>query len=374
METEMNDGSPRIPGNIVFIQIPETLARTIGSFAVDPAIPIPVELGLKTNDLSDLSWEMIVAGMLRLLAYDPDNVNASYYRRFIQTVKPGIFTELSETGILKARNGELDVAEEIFKALGGLMPTAPEPFLNLAILYEDKADALDRSGKEDLAEVFRSKAFDLYKKLLSRDTPFPDAYFNAGFFYLKSHSYDQAVKLFESYLAIGDDEAKLGKAREIFDTLRVRGDADALFKEAFDFIRMGKDEAGVAKALEFIKRDPLIWNGWFLVGWGRRRMGLWAEGREAFLKALELGGKDEVDLLNELAICEMELGLLSESRSRLEQALNKEPDNIKIISNLGVVARKQGRIEESTGFWRTVLEYDPDDALARNQLAELSSD
>ncbi len=363
--------SPRIPGNIVFIQIPEALARTIGSFTVDPSIPIPVELGQGPQDLSGLSWEMIVAGMLRLLAYDPENENASYFRRFIIAVKPDIFTELSGTGILKARNGDLDVAEEIFRALSGLSPDAPEPLLNLAILYEDKADTLDRSGKEDLAEVFRGKAFDLYKKLLSRGTPFADAYFNAGFFYLKSHSYDQAAKMFESYLAIGDDEVKLGKAREIFDKLRVRGDADALFKEAFDFIRMGKDSEGVAKALEFIKMDPSVWNGWFLVGWGRRRMGLWADGREAFLKALDLGA-NEVDVLNELAICEMELGMLSESRGRLEQALHMEPDNIKIISNLGVLARKQGRDDESAGFWRTVLEYDPLDTLAKSQLAELT--
>ena len=149
----MNDeASPRIPGNIVFIEIPAAMARPIGSFDVDPAVPVPVELGQESASLSGLSWEMIVAGMLRLLAYDPCNAHAGYYRRFVLAVKPGIFSELSETGILKARNGELDVAEEIFKALGGLAPEAPEPTLNLAILYEDKADALDRSGKEELAE------------------------------------------------------------------------------------------------------------------------------------------------------------------------------------------------------------------------------
>ena len=113
-----------------------------------------------------------------------------------------------------------------------------------------------------------------------------------------------------------------------------------------------------------------MWNGWFLVGWGHRRLGRWAEGREAFLKALELGA-DEVDVLNELAICEMELGLLAESRGHLERALRKEPENVKIISNLGVVARKQGRNDEAAGFFRTVLDLEPDDALARDQLAEL---
>jgi tetratricopeptide (TPR) repeat protein len=359
-----------MPGNIVFIEIPAAMARPIGSFMVDPAVPIPVELGQETADLSGLSWEMIVAGMLRLLAYDPGNGNAQYYRDFVLAVKPGIFAELSETGILKARNGELEVAEEIFKALRGLAPSAPEPMLNLAILYEDKADALDRSGKEDLADAVRNRAFETYKSLLALEPVYPDAFFNAGFFHLKNRSYDQAVRLFESYGAIGADVAKLAKAREIAAKLRVRSDADSLFKEAYDFIKMGKEEEGIDKALRFTLANPAVWNGWFLAGWGRRRLGRWEEGREAFLKALELGA-DEVDVLNELAICEMELGLLVESRGHLERALRKEPDNVKIISNLGVVARKQGRNEEAAGFFRTVLDLEPDDSLARDQLAEL---
>ncbi len=366
-----DDDSPRIPGNIVFIEIPASMARTIGTFTVDPAVPVPVELGQETANLSGLSWEMIVAGMLRLLAYDPGNGNAQYYRDFVLAVKPGIFAELSETGILKARNGELEVAEEIFKALRGLAPAAPEPMLNLAILHEDRADSLDRSGKEDLADAVRSKAFETYKKLMALEPAYPDAFFNAGFFHLKNRSYDQAVRLFESYIAIGSDEAKLAKAREIAAKLRVRSDADSIFREAYDFIKMGKEEEGVARALKFTLSDPTVWNGWFLVGWGRRRLGLWAQGREAFLKAMELGA-DEVDVLNELAICEMELGLLVEGRGHLERALRKEPENVKIVSNLGVVARKQGRNKEAAGFFRTVLDLDPGDSLARDQLAELS--
>jgi|JFJP01.1.fsa_nt_gi tetratricopeptide (TPR) repeat protein len=367
---DTNTDSPRLPGNIVFMEIPATMARHIGSFVVDPAIKVPVELGSDAANLASLTWEMIIAGMLRLLAYDTDNADAAYFRRFVLAVKPDIFDELSATGILKARNGELDVAEEIFKALGGLAPHAPEPILNLAILYEDKADALDRSGKETLADTIRGKAFDAYKRMLSMEPPYPDAFFNAGFFYMKNRSFDQAARNFEAYIGIGDDQAKIRKAKEIVGKLRFRGKADVLFKEAYDFIRMGKEEDGIARALEFVDVDPSVWNGWFLVGWGRRRLGRFDEGRDAFLKALELGA-DEVDVLNELAICEMELGMLSESRGRLEQALRKEPENIKIISNLGVVARKQGRDADASGFFRTVLELDPGDTLALAQLEEL---
>ena len=89
-----------------------------------------------------------------------------------------------------------------------------------------------------------------------------------------------------------------------------------------------------------------------------------------FAKALELGG-DQVDICNELAICELELGRLDDSRRHLEQALRLETDNVKILSNLGVVARRQGRLIDAAGFFRIVLDLDPSDRLARQQLAEL---
>ncbi len=202
------------------------------------------------------------------------------------------------------------------------------------------------------------------------DPPYADGYFNAAYFHLKTRNFERARDLFEYYASLGEDEAKTAQAKEIAAKLGARGDADVLFKEAYDYIRMGKEEEGIACATSFAEKNPGVWNGWFLIGWGNRRLSRWGEAREAFLKALDLGS-DEVDVLNELAICEMELGLLKESRSRLEAALRKEPENIKIISNLGIVARKLGEDQQAAGFFRTVLDIDPEDAVARAQLEEL---
>lgn len=366
----------KVPGNIVFIKIPDSFARPIGDFLVDPAIPLPVELGRNAAnvadlaDLADLSWEMLVAGMLRFLAYQSEHEHAAYYRRFIFAVKPGIFNELSEAGILNARNKEFDIAEEIFLALCGLQPESAWPFVNLAVLHEDRADELDKIGKTELAEAVHDKAFAIYRNLLAADDPAPEACFNAAFFFLKQRNFDRAIELFEAYLDIGDDEAKLAKAREISATLGERRDRDILFKEAFDAIRLGHEADGLDKARRFVELDPGVWNGWFLAGWAQRRLCAFGPAAEAFAKALELGG-DQVDICNELAICELELGRLDDSRRHLEQALRLETDNVKILSNLGVVARRQGRLIDAAGFFRIVLDLDPSDRLARQQLAEL---
>jgi len=359
-------------GRLVFIELPPTIAREIGSFRTDPSIPIPVETGGDPErfDPRELSWEAIVAGMLRLLAWAPDHRHAEYYRNFVKTAKPGILAELSEAGIVKAKNRDWAVAEEIFRALAGLYPEAPEPLIDLAVLFEDRAEAAAAAGDEARAEELDALAFDYYKRLLSMEPPFAEAYFNAAFFFLRRRSFDRAKSLFETYASIGENEERKARARDIVKKLGEQGYLDELFKEAYDFIKLGEEEAGLEKAKAFLEKNPRVWNAWFLVGWACRRLGRWEEGREAFLKALEFGAEG-VDVQNELSICLMELGLLDEARAALEKALKVEPENVKIITNLGAVAQKRGRLEEAAGFFRTALEIEPDDAAAARWLAEI---
>jgi Flp pilus assembly protein TadD len=66
----------------------------------------------------------------------------------------------------------------------------------------------------------------------------------------------------------------------------------------------------------------------------------------------------------------MELGDLSGAGKELETALREDPENVKIISNLGVLAGKAGDREKAAAFFRTVLELAPDDPVARAYLGE----
>ena len=360
---------------LVFIELPAALARPLGSFTPDPAVPLPVETGGDPDrfDPAAITPESLVAGMLRLLAWRPDHEQAEYYRSFVKAVKPSILAELSEAGIAKARNKDWEIAEEIFRALAGLYPEAPEPLLDLAILSEDRAELYAQSGREALAEEMDERAFDAYKRLLALEPPFPAAFFNAAFFFLRRRNFERAASLLETYVKIADDEDKKARAKEVIEKLRAQGYLDNLFKEAFDFIRMGEEEKGLAKAGEFIAEHPEVWNGWFLVGWANRRLGKWEEGREAFEKALALGAEG-VDTLNELSICLLELGRIPEARKALERALRVEPENVKVIVNLGAIALRQDKSSEAAGFFRSALEIDPSDPAAKSWLERLETE
>jgi tetratricopeptide (TPR) repeat protein len=345
---------------------PEEEGSGAGSFSIDPAIPLPVELDPETAelDLQNLSGEMILSGMLRILAEDPNRENADYYRRFVLALRPGILGEFTEAAIIKAKNGDYTIALEIIDALNGLFPRSPVVLLNRALILESRAEAPERTVREEAAEEEKALVLRAYEEVLALDPPFPDALFNAGFFYMKQQRFEQAKNCFTRYILLADESEKRDQAERILEEIERNSLDDGIFREAYDLIRLGEEQRGLLKIRDFLEHHPDVRNGWFVLGWGLRRLGRWEDGAAAFKKAIELG-ENSADILNELAICLMELGDYDEARRRLETALRKDPENVKIISNLGVLASKTGDDDLAAGFFRTVLELDPEDPVAR---------
>jgi tetratricopeptide (TPR) repeat protein len=359
---------------LVFLHLPESLKKSLSAIIPDTTLLLPLETAgasIRNGvDSRSISPESLVAGMLRVLAWNPEHGHAPEYRAIVEAVRPDLLSELSEAGVAKAGEREWDIAEEIFRALAGLYPDQPEPFLDLAILYEERAESYSQTDQDELAESMRGKAFAIYKDFLALDPPFAPAFFNAALFFLRRQNYSRAHSLFATYLKIGDDEDKKTRAEEISRTIEESGYLDNLFKEAFDFIKLGEEEQGLEKAREFVTRHPEVWNGWFLIGWACRRLSRWEHARDAFKKAVELGA-DGVDALNELSICHMELGDYGAARRVLEKALRIEGDNVKVITNLGVVALRAGKRGEAAGFFRTALDLEPEDPVAASWLAQI---
>ena len=359
--------------NIIYIAVPENLERSIGEFQIDPDVMLPVEstTGTDRYDIHDLAWEQILAAMLKILAYAPEHEDAEYYRGFVLAVRPDIIDELTQTAILKARNREYDLAEEIFLALSGLQPGDQRPLVNLALLYEERSTTASAAGNESAAEDFAEQAFDVYRTIMDSDDVLPEAHFNAGYFHLRQRSYDRARTHLEAYRQSGDDPDKVKEVTGIIHEIDSQNLLDTLFKEAYDFIRLGREEEGVERIRTFLQSYPDVWNGWFLLGWGLRRLRRFAEARDAFERALETGPR-QTDTLNELAICSLELNDFAKARLLLVEALGQEPENTKIISNLGIVALKTGNREEAEGYFRAVTELAPDDQVAQAYLEQLT--
>jgi len=359
-------------GNIRYISLADASVKSIGSFVIDPQILLPLELTADQGAWSaeQISWEAIVSAMLKLLAYNPTHEHAPYYRRFILAVKPAIEEEFTEAAILKARNSDFPIAIEIFKALEGLEPDRAETKLNLALVYEDCARFHTRRQESDLAEKFNELAFWAYKRALAADPLLPESHYNLAHFYLEKKNFEKAREHLDLFLSQAKDHKKIAEARAIIAEIDSWGKRERLFKEAFDFINLGREEEGIERIKLFLAANPKVWNAWFILGWGCRRLGKYSQGKEAFLEALKLNSV-HVDTLNELAICFMELGEFEESYRRLSEALRLEPENAKIISNLGVLALKKGNKQEAASFFRSVLALDEKDPVALKYLSSI---
>jgi len=370
----LKERAERALSSVVFVQLPKEAldALGFGGLGVGATIPVQTAGPIVRFDASMVSVESVIAGMLRVLAWRPENEFAGKYRGLVRTLRPGLLAELSDAGIAKAQSKEWGVAEEIFLALLGLYPESPEPLLDLALLREEHAKLLREESEEARADEEDDLAYECYRKLLAMEPPFSPAYYHAAFFFVRKRSFDRAVSLLTSFIGLSEDEEKVTRAKDVLKKLQELGYLDTTFKEAYDFIQLGDEEKGLEKATEFVGRYPDVWNGWFLVGWANRRLGRWREGVEAFAKAVSLGSQ-ETDTFNEMAICQIELGDLPAARASLEKALRLEPENVKIIVNLGALAHRMGKKGEALGFFRSALVIDPEDGLAQDWIEKVEN-
>lgn len=344
---------------IVFIKINEEMKKEINGFVVNPDIPLPVE----NPDGKEISWEMIIAAMLKLLAYNRDHEHLDYYRQFVKAVKPDLFKEMTQVAIYKAANGNYGIAEEVFLALEGLEPEDIPNLLNLARVYEEHAKASDNDEK------LYDKAYETFRKALDAAPDCAEVHFYAGAFYLNQSNYIKAREHLARFIELSDECEKKEAAREIIQKLDDHDLADNFFQEAFDFIKMDKIDEGIASINKFLELHGDIWNGWFVLGWGLRKGKRYLEAKEAFLMARDKGG-DSVELLNELAVCCMETDGLKEAEGYLIDAMKKEPENSTIMINYGLLSMKKGDKTNAKGFFNSALVFDPDNRYARKYIQE----
>ena len=378
--------NPKNPlDSIYFIDLPEDFKLSDAAFPIDKTIQLPVQQ--KDSDApgvfnpKEITMEQILAGILTVLAYDKKNPHLDYYRSILKKAKPNIKQELCEAAILKTKNEDFDLAEEIFMALHGLEPDDEAIILNMALFLDQRADNYRRAGLFEDADAYDSDAESYYIQAIEADPPLPDAYFNAGFFYLKQHKYREAKDCFETFVALNceateeelgeNGEYKLNRANEILEMIKNQNMDDERFKNAYDLISSGQEEKGLEEIKVFLQNNPKVWNAWFLLGWGLRKLERFDGAKQAFLEALECGGDQNADTYNELSLCLVAEKKFDEAKAALQKAMAIDLDSTKILSNLGYIALAQGNDEEARKYFSIVLELDPKDAIAAAELDKL---
>lgn len=371
--------------SVCFITLPDDFKLSEYALKIDKTVPLPVQKksGESSPDIKSLEPEQILAGILTVLAYDRHNAYLDYYRSIIKKARPDIQRELTEAAILKSKDEDWELAEELFMTLRGLDPENPVTALNTAIFLDQRAESYRKSNLNEDADAYDNDAFKYYKEAMNAEPPLPDAFFNCGFFHLKQYDFREAKSCFETYVALTcdatDDELgengiyKKERAQELVDRINNENLEDKAFITAYKLISGGQEEKGLKEIRSFLEKNQKVWNAWFLLGWGLRKLCRWEDAKQAFEESIVCGGNDNADTHNELAICLMETGNLSGAKSELLKALSLAPENEKIISNLGYLSLKEGKRDEAQKYFAAVLEYCPNDKIAAAELAKLEA-
>ena len=350
----------KILQDLVFIRLPSSMERDLGDFHIDPSIEIPVQLpaGKDSLESTEISIELLVAGMLKIIAFDPDHKNFPYYRDFVLAVQADAPEELNLAAISQEQKENYDFAEELFLTVNHLAPQSAT-FINLATFYSKRA-SLDTS-KGTSYDFYQQKAMETLKEgvtLFEDDAPLLN---ELGFFHLYQGNVEIAKEYLDRFLEVAEDDEKREHVQKIMGDINNKLNNDKLLMQAYDQIQMSKEEEALINLEDYLKESPKVWNAWFLKGWALRRLQNFADAEKAFLACISLG-ESSSDIYNELAICALETGKKDLAKNYLNTAVDLDEKNITLLSNLAYLHLQDEEWDEAREFLelaRNIDEKDP---------------
>lgn len=360
--------------DVMFITLPDSLKQEQEGFTFDPGIPLPVQLpeGKRSIDPAEgIRIEMIAAGLIKVIAHQPDHADATYFRSMLTALQPDVVHELQLAGIAKANNEDLEFAEELFLAASYLNPHIPELFVNLSVLYAQMARSAMDADKQEAYDEAIGKQVQVLRRGLEQNPLSELLLSESGLLNLFLGNDEIAHEQLGKYLSIASDGEKKQLIEARFAELSKQLESDRTLHEAFDEMQLGNEEQAIRLIESFIAENPKIWSGWFIKGWAHRRLGAFDEAQEAFLHCLELG-EQNADIYNELSICALELGEQELSKDYLEIALELDEQNVKLLGNLAFLNLREENYNRVQELLAKAEAIDPEDPAVKHLKGELA--
>jgi len=333
---------------IVYISLPAKMEQDIGKLHINPSIPLPVQLpeGQSEIDEKGITIEMIVAAMIKIIAWQPENKFYEYYKEFTLLSQPNCVEELNIAAIAKENAKDFDFSEELFLAVTHLLPQSAT-FINLATHYSTRATKFQDDGDFTSSDLYQQKALDTLKEGIENFPEDPNLLCEIGYFHVYQNNIDTARDYLEKFLEVADkDDKRKEHVNHLLSDIHTKISSNTKLMQSYDEIQLCHEDKAIALINDYLKEDPKLWNAYFLKGWALRRMTKYKEAQENFYKCLELGEKSG-EIYNELAICTLECGERELAKTYLNTAIDLDRDNVKLLSNLAYLCLKDGEYDEA---------------------------
>lgn len=356
--------------SIRFISLPKSMEDKMTGFRIDSSIPIPVQLneGQKHLDPESVTLETIVAGMLTIIAYRPEDRNFDYYRSFVLAAQPDAIEEINTAAIAKEKQKDYPFAEQLFLTVYHMLPQ-PASCINLSTLYSYWS-VYEKEAKDEKAEDFYlTKCLTTLEEGLERFGEDEDILAELGSMHTYLGNLEEAQGYLERYMKVAAEGEKKQKLKKMLKDVTLRIDSDNEIHQAYDFMMLDEEDKALESIEKFINKNPKAWHGHFIKGWALRRQKKYQEAEASLLKCFECG-ESNADIYNELSICALEKGNRPLAKNYLDTAVDLDPDNLTLTSNLAFLHLMDEEWDEAKEWIEKSRRLAPDDRQVQQMMEE----
>lgn len=342
--------------DIRFITLPDE--RKIGDVTIRADIPIPVQFP-QGSVTDDIDFNSIVAGLIKIVAWDSENKDIEYYKKLLLELQPDVIKELNLAAIAKSKKKDFEFAEELMLAVNHLSD-APESYINLAVLYAQMTVELHKKNDDTKADMYDDKIIAVLNECKSRHEKYAATYSEISAFHMRHGDIESARDYLAKYTELEKDKKKRDQAQSTLKSIEKMLTSKDQIMYAYDKMMMGCADDALEIMNKYIASNEKRWESYFLRGWAKRVLEDYSGAQKDLLESIRIDGKN-AEVYNELSICARESGDTELAKSYLQIAVDLDGDDVIYLSNLAFLHLASGEFEESRELLEKARKIDPED-------------
>lgn len=342
--------------DVKFITIKEK--RKVGNIVLNNNIPLPVQFSEGQNP-EDLNIASIVAGLVKVAAYDNENKDFNYYKDVLLELQPNVLEELNKAAIAKSGKKEFDFALELMLAINHVSQL-PETYVNLAVLFAQMTVDYHSKGDDVKADLYDDKIVQVLMDCIEKYPSYAPAYSEISAFHMRHGDIEQARDYLDKFIPLCMDVKEKTTAEKTLAKLNKMLSSKDQILYAYDKMMMGCSDDAIEAINKFLASNEPCWEAFFIRGWAYRTLEDFDSAQKDLLESLRIDGKN-AEVYNELSICARECGNLELAKSYLDIAADLDPENIVYSTNLAFLYLADGMYAESREMIEKARLIDPED-------------
>jgi tetratricopeptide (TPR) repeat protein len=264
-----------------------------------------------------------------------------------------------QQGVAAHREGKLQDAERLYRAILQSQPLHPDANHNLGILAVsvNKADA----------------ALPLFKTALEANPKVEQFWLSYIDALIKKQQFDDAKKVLEQAKKLGVAVEKINVLEAQLASINKQETVGSLspsqeqLSNVLEHLQNGRFDDAEKLAISITQEFPKDQFGWKVLGAVLKQTGRVIESLTAMQKSVQLA-PDYAEAHYNLGNTLKELGRLDEAEGSYTQAIALKPDYAEAHINLGITLQELGRLDEAEASYKQAIAWKPDYAEAHSNL------